>query len=777
MRACCDGGVPGLLAATGSGEVWIVGIQPGREELKSGRPFTGPNGELLSATLASIGFDMDGFTLGNILCGPNCSANKGLVRFAQEVREYKPKLVVTLGAPACELLLDNKLGLLRGQMVRRGDIWYMPTVQPIAALQGAGASVGNDLIRDFRKIPHILRFEEKPYRYHVCESSEEAQEALDNLPRDRDVCIDIETDEVSSKGEDQQNAWDHKLTCFGVGTSDSAVVIPAEYSEGLTWPTDVKWGGHNAWSFDRAGIQRYLSQTIDIHWDTLLESYALDERRASSINTPLHRLKPLCREYIGAGFWEQGKKEDEYKYNALDVINTCRLKERFDPMLAADGVGNVYSDIMIPASHMLSDAQIYGCKVDVNEMARILIDWMPKLQANLDRLRAMAIEYGWPADAKPINPNSPKQLSVLLYDIIGLPQGYNTGRSTAKAILDELDHPFIDELKTHRTLDKMLSVYIFGVRDDLKHDGRLHPKPLQHGTVTGRPAYTDPPVQTIPQEHTVGSLAELRRMFVPTSDEYVIVEADYAQLDIWMAACLSGDPNMLHDLQDPYWPNGAPDFHSRVTEYVLGANPLHASLSIGSPERAYWENRRFAAKKVTFGPMFMEGPNGLADKHTGIGCSVQEARKHLNNWYRRYATFREWQLSIVREARTNGELVSIFGRKRRFPLILDARSDRQAGNFPIQSAESDCTLTSAIELHPHLLKLDSHILWLVHDSIVMEVAKAHFDTVIQLVHFIMTKPRAHGLLGVPVEIKSGPNWYDTHKVEIPTHTHKELQIA
>lgn len=751
---CCSDGVLGR--GPMPAQVMAIGIQPGNDELRTGYPFTGQNGKLLKGTLKSIGIDSDTLYYDNVLCGPTCTAKVGLARLATSIEQVNPTLILTLGAPATELLLGEKLGATRGQMLHRQGRYWMPIVQPIAALQGAGSPVGNDLIRDLSKIPFILDFAThsyKPVEYTIVVNKDYAQQILDGLPHDKPVAIDIETTELTTE---QENPFDHELMCIGIGNEDFAYVFPASVCNGLTWPTNIQWLGHYAYGFDRPAIKRFLGVDLPIVWDTLLASYALDERRNSSINTPLHRLKPLCREYIGADNWESGKKEDIYKYNAHDVVHTARLHTRLTALMLKDNVYGLYTNILLPASKVLGDAQIYGGKIDIDEMARLMHTWIPKLNAQLLELQSLANAYGFLGT---LNPNSPKQVGTLLFDILGLP-----GSSTAKEVLNELDHPFIQKLQDYRSLHKMLSTYIDGIRDDIKYDGRIHPKVLLHGTVTGRLSYTDPPVQTIPQEHTVGSLAELRRMFIPSDEDHVIMEADYSQLDIWMAACLSQDSNLLEDLTGAYWPNGHADYHSRVTEGVLNGNPLYASYGHGSKELADWEYRRYMAKKVTFGIMFMEGAAGLANKNTGIGCTVGQAKLYLEKWFARYPDFARWQRATLKEAHETGELVSVFGRKRRMPLIVDHRAERQLGNFLIQSCEGDCDLTSAIELAPRLAHLDSHILWLVHDSIVMDVSRKYLDEVAQLVKYTMEKPRAPQLLSVPVEIKIGRNWFDTEKV-------------
>lgn len=733
---CCDNGLEGYGTP---GKVMIIGLMPGQAEMAQGKPFVGPNGQLLYAIIKAVGLRSDDFYFTNLYCNLNGNIDTCAPRLFREIVEVNPQLIITLGAPVCETLLNVKLGTVRGTLCKLGPCKAMPTVMPVSVLQGA-VTAGNDLIRDFSKIPHLLSLNYVEPTYSVIESIIRAQDILDSLPRDIPITLDIETTELDTE---QDNAWDYQLLCVGVGNTDEAWVFPADVAKQVTWPTDVKWLYHNG-PFDRAGMFQYTGQLIPIVHDTLLSSYALDERRVSSINTPLLKLKPLCREYVGAGFWEREKQADTYKYNALDCVHTARLHEHNMGRLYDDNVASLYHDIMMPAANMFSDAQLWGCKISVETMARLIIEWLPRLHARTVELQAMATSYGFPTA---LNPNSPKQLSVVLYQLLGLPGG----PSTAHDLLINLDHPFVDALLEHRQLDKMLSSYLEGTRDDIKHDGRIHPKSLQHGTGTGRQSYTDPPIQTIPQEHTVGSLAELRKMFIPTNDEYCIVEADYSQIEVWIGASLSEDQNMLSDLTTPFWPDGKADYHSRVTRDVL-------QVAVGSSE---WEAARFRAKKVTFGIEYMEGAQGLSHHTKGIGCSVFEAQQYIDNWFARYPDFRKWQQALITKCHKEGEIQTIFGRKCRKPIMLDHRQDRQVGNMPIQSTAGDCLLTSAIELHSILPNYDSHILWLIHDSIVFEVAKKYLEPALQAIKYVMTKPRHPQLPGLPVEIKVGyEDWFN-----------------
>lgn len=307
----------------------------------------------------------------------------------------------------------------------------------------------------------------------------------------------------------------------------------------------------------------------------------------------------------------------------------------------------------------------------------------------------------------------------------------------------------------HRELTIAETRYITGVWDDIKDDKRIHPTTVCHSTRTGRWSYKDPPMHQIPQDKVKGHpIGLVRLLFVPDDEDHVLLEADYQQIEIWVGAAFSECPAMFADLANNY--------HSVIASTVLGA----------SPNDNDWLDKRINAKKVTFGKMYREGIEKLSKKRVGIGCSKAEAQAFSARWDHRNKEFIDWQKRIDTQVLTTGELVTPFGRKRRFPIVMDHRQLRQAVNFPIQSTASDYTLSSALILHELLGQFDSRILLLIHDSILMNVARKHLQKVMDLVRETMETKWVDWIPSIKVDMKVGNNWFEAH-----SPTEKDLELV
>jgi DNA polymerase-1 len=498
-------------------------------------------------------------------------------------------------------------------------------------------------------------------------------------------------------------------------------------------------------------------------------SYSVDERPG------YHGLKGLAREYLGAGFWEADRKKTKgslsqlpkdvlYKYNAHDAAYTAMLVGVFKPWQLREQTRKVYEDIMIPAVNVFKEVQYHGCKVDKKRLGQFAREWGKWYFELEQELIDMARFYGWPAD-RDINLESTQQVAKFIYDILSLPMqpgkrgkgGQTVGaRSTSQETLEALSgaHPFIDKLLEFRHVAHQFSVYVVGLDRNLKNDGRAHATVRLHGTVTGRLAYTDPPLQTIPRPYKFeDTFGLLRQLFIPTDpDNMVIIEADYGKAEIWCAYNYSQDPQLIADLLSG-------DYHSTVAADVLG-----------KPYNQVTKRDRRDMKLITFGVMYGREAASLSD---GIQQTKEKAQDYIDGFFRRNSQYASYIEQTVREATTKGELVSTFGRKRRFMFIggsWDYRSTKQAVNYPIQSTTSDCTLSSFIELHEPLKAIGAHLLFTVHDSIILEAPKSRVEEACRLLHDVMTKERYPGLVRIPVELKVGPNWWaakEAHNCEDP----------
>lgn len=753
---------------TDRGGVVILGIAAGREEIKKRDVFVGPAGQLLNATLEAAGWSRDKVFCTNLCCFNNDEPTLEEItlcgpRLSAELNILQPKLLITLGSIVTNYITGYpKIGKVRGVPLYKNNSWAeytMPTYHPSAVLRGQHGMI-YDILRDLTKIPAILNYQGPPPKpnYTVVSSPVQAQVVLNSFKPGDLVALDIET---SNKDIEQIDAYVDKFLCLALQNGSNTYVFPADVCTDLKWPEDIKWLFHYG-QFDTVGLRKYFGISLPICEDTLLASYALDERsgRQSGIAGGIHRLKPNVREYCRAGFYEENVhrnslESDEvdklHEYNACDAYFTHELLYVQKPKLERENLQNLYYNMLIPAANMYAETQFKGVRIDTRKYGELALKWIPKMHGLETELVLMARDLGYPGL---INLKSPKQLSNFLYQILGLPGGPSTDIDH----LNTLNHEFVDKLIIYRLVQHHVDNYVVAIADDIKHDGYVHPSSLLHGTVTGRPSYRNPPVQTITQDYNpiLGpELAEFRSIFIPDNDDYVIAELDYAQLEIWMAYGHSHDQQLYTDLTSEYANTGKPNFHSRVAVDILHAVDDHSSA---------WNSARFRSKKVTFGVMYMEGPNTLSHPRFGIGCSVNEAKLHINNWYKRYSTFKAWQDFRIKQAINDGELTTVFGRKRRLPLMLDDKPRRQAGNYDIQSVGSDYLLTSAIELHNLLNQYDSRILFTVHDSIVLHIAKKYLGQVLALAREIMTQPRIANMPAVNIEAKVGSNWYEVKPV-------------
>lgn len=796
---CCPKCVPGY-GSIDDGVV-IVGIAPAQQEAKEGKPFMGQNGKLMDSVLRYTGWDRSRVYCTNVICHPIKNTDPDLqdiasygqcfARLEQELLLAKPRLVIPVGSAACQYFTGMKVGKARGVPVfnKQRGYYIMPTFQPVAALQG-DPSVIHHLVRDFAKIPMILEWPQdgsiKDVNYEIIRTRNAAQRILRTIPTDTLVSLDIETD---SEFVNIIDIHRDRLLCLAVSYyavdtgTQRTYVFSRQACDNLVWPNNVQWCYQNG-PFDQKGMYKYLGVELPISHDTLLMSYALDERGGrDEIHDSyggIHGLGPQADEFCGAEFYKDKMKpghkrpaelseHDLYKYNAYDAGYTARLANRYVPLLREQDVWNLYHDRLLPLDRAFAEINYAGVPVDRKRLQDLILDWGPKFLNGEEALVNLAEEYGFPGR---INLNSYPQLSKFLYNILGL----DGGPSTARDIIEELDHPFIDALLTHKRLDHIWKHYIIpGVRS-IKMDGRVHPNTLIHGTTSGRLAYVDPPLQTLPQKYTVGDYAEIRSIYVPESTDYIIMEFDYSTVEIWIAAGLSQDQHMLNAL-------ASGDYHSATARDVM-CLPID---TMDDAERSY---SRQMAKKVGFGVIYDIGAATLSKPKTGINSTVAYAQQVIDTFYEVNHEYRDWTKRTISQARQQGELVTPFDRHRRFRLFVDKKQERQAINFPVQSIANDYTLSALLELHfgqtlqdiaqdkprpkqTELQRLGSRILWGIHDSIVLQVSKAHQEETYYYVKSIMEQQWLDDMPHGRIEAKAGPNLYDT-KVYDPT---KELVTA
>lgn len=801
---CHEAGIRGY----GNSEpgVIIVGIGPGKDEAeRTHKPFTGQSGKLLDAALEHANWPRNRVYATNVICWNNNKPTTleveacGL-RFRTELLDLKPKLIVTAGVIANETVMGRKRPKGSRGSITWSDYWHayvLDTHHPSAALQAQSMSMVQDLIRDLAKIPLALSWPRDGSASNVVwrrvSSLTEAQRTLDALPRDgRPVTLDIET---SNPDAEEIDAFSDALLTLSISYNDengkeintvfpkaifpdcvrngTHIRVPSGtcrcglFQQPLLWPLGVHWT-FQAGQYDIPGLYVYFGQILPLKDDTMLLSYGADERPG------YHGLKPLAREYCAAGFYEAQVKPF-YKgkmhlladsvveeYNAKDSAYDLRLVPILEKKCRDDDTYTLYRDLLLPAMNTFIRSQIRGINVDQAVLQDLAYGgptsdgWFRRYIRMQRDLQLEAREIGWPDDT--INIDSNPQMARFFYQILGLEPTRFTKKlgkpSVDKEALEKMDHPFAAKIRDFRTLDTMVD-YVFQVTNNLKYDGLLHPSAFVTATRTGRTAYRNPAMQTLPKDYTVGAdYARLRDIIIPHNPlTHGILESDYNQIEVWLAYFFSGDPILGEHL-------ASGDVHSATAEGAFNVS-RHAFTG---PQ---WDVYRQNAKKVRFGLQYGEGAEKLASpRPVGIGGTVRDAQFFINNFWKTYNVHYKWLLSMQRKAMDEGYIRTPSGRVMRFPVILDHKQLRQAINAPIQTTASDYNLQSMIELEPLLVEYNSYIILNIHDALVVEYDLRYEREVAELVRTIMETPR-FGFPTVHVEQKIGPSLGKVRKLAAP----------
>ncbi len=353
------------------------------------------------------------------------------------------------------------------------------------------------------------------------------------------------------------------------------------------------------------------------------------------------------------------------------------------------------------------------------------------------------------------NINSPQQLSVVLFDELHLlakrQKRTSAGhRSTRQSELQKIrkQHTIIDTILEYREIQKLLSTYIDNLPAMLDANHRLHTSFLQAGTSTGRMASHNPNLQNIPNHGQ--RAASIRNMFI-ASHSYVFVGLDYSQIELRIAAILSGDEKMLSI------------FHTdRDVHKEIAARVFHVSLDEVD------DDMRRKAKIINFGILYGMGVQALKQQ---IGTSLDEARDFYQRYFKEFNQLAQYLENTKETARKDGYTETLFGRRRYFPEIrsslpyVRAQAERMAINAPIQGTQADIIKIAMIRVQNTLskknLETNTHLLLQVHDELVYEVSITKMEEIIAIIahtmETVLTKEQSKGI-ELRTEIKTGDTW-------------------
>ncbi len=474
-----------------------------------------------------------------------------------------------------------------------------------------------------------------------------------------------------------------------------------------------------------AALRRHSIELRGVEHDTLLYAYLLDPTETS------YELEKLGARHFGARL--SGSPAE-----SADVLGQMapRLAERVEQ----EGLGSLYRTAELPLVPVLADMEAAGVLVDVEELARL----SEQVGRHLDELTAEIYRLC----GTEFNINSPQQLSHVLFDKLNLPQPVKYGRgkvrSTAADVLEDLAESFDVPRKVleYRQLAKLKGTYIDALPSLAGADGRLHTSFHQAGTATGRLSSSDPNLQNIPIRSELGR--EIRAAFV-AQPGWLIVSADYSQIELRLLAHLSQDPVLLEAFAR------GEDIHAHTAELVFGVPPLMQTA----------EHRR-RAKVINFGIVYGLSAFGLAQQ---LGIDKGEAQQFIEEYFARYKGVKQYIQKCLEEARKTGVVRTILGRRRPIPDIgsrnanLRGFAERTAINTPLQGSAADLIKLAMIRIHRELKErgLRSRMLLQVHDELVLEAPEAELEDVRRLTKTAMEQAQK---LSVPlvVEVGVGRNW-------------------
>ena len=452
--------------------------------------------------------------------------------------------------------------------------------------------------------------------------------------------------------------------------------------------------------------------------DVMLAAYALNPQR------PGFDAGSLCRQEGVEGF-------DGHPATAIR-----RLALEQQRQLAENGLNDIYQKIELPLAYVLRDMEREGFLVDADALRALGVEFKAQIARLTDEIAQMA-------GGERINLNSPKQLGELLFGKLGIPSPKKK-QSTNAEVLEQLagDWPICGKVLEYRKYQKLESTYIDALIPLRDENGRVHTRFDPVGTATGRISSAEPNLQNIPVRTELGKA--IRGAFVARPG-WVLVDADYSQIELRVLAHMSGDPTMIHAFRENQ------DIHARTAAEVYGV-PLEDVTG----------QMRSASKAVNFGIVYGISEFTLAKN---IGVSRWEARDFIDRYFERYPGVKAYMDGAVKKGHEQGYVTTLMGRRRYLPELMSPNyavrsfGERCAMNSPIQGTAADIIKLSMIAVDRALKEggFEAKLILQVHDELIVEAPEAEAGAVRDLLRRCM---EGVVTLDVPLrtDISIGGDW-------------------
>lgn len=477
-----------------------------------------------------------------------------------------------------------------------------------------------------------------------------------------------------------------------------------------------------------------------LHIPVAEQEHCFDATVAAYLLNPLksdYTYEDVAREQLHLMLDEKADMQKKACYEAYTAFAAAGpLKEK----LESTGMYGLFRDVEMPLVFTLYHMEQEGVKVE-GEALKVYGD---QLGGRIVELEKEIYELA----GETFNINSPKQLGVVLFEHLGLPNGKKTktGYSTAADVLEKLapDHPIVAEILEYRQLAKLKSTYADGLANFIAEDGRIHGKFNQTITATGRISSTEPNLQNIPVRVELGRL--IRKVFVP-KEGCVFIDADYSQIELRILAHCSGDKQLIQAYRE------AQDIHRMTASQVFHV-----------PFDEVTDLQRRNAKAVNFGIVYGISSFGLSQD---LSITRKEAAQYIDNYFETYPGIKKFLDDQVAHAKENGYVVTLFGRRRPVPELKSSNfmqrnfGERVAMNAPIQGTAADIIKIAMIGVDRELKNrnLKSRLILQVHDELLIEADQSEVEEVKEILKQQMEQAAE---LEVPliVDMHTGHTWYE-----------------
>lgn len=615
----------------------------------------------------------------------------------------------------------------------------------------------DEIVRSESDVVRGKNIQNTPHNYTLVENNEAIDGLVAVLLKQKEICFDTETSSLDY----------FSLSIVGLSFSFNSgtgyyIPCPEDFEKAknichkfkpiLEHVSIIKIGQNI--KFDMLVLKRYGVEVRAPLYDTMIAHYLVEPDMKHGMDylsetylgyTPVH-----IEELIGKKGKNQGSMRDVpidkiAEYASEDADITFQLKQVLAPMVEKHEVDGVLKDIELPLIPVLADMEYEGVKIDVD----YLNAYSKELEQDMLKYRSAIFEIA----GLEFNLDSPRQLGDVLFGHLKLPVDKKTAtgqHSTNEEVLSKLalEYPIAEKILEYRELTKLKSTYVDALPQMVNvKTGRVHTTFNQTIASTGRLSSIGPNLQNIPIRTERGQ--RVRKAFIARDSEHILLSADYSQIELRLAAEISGDENMLEAFRQGL------DIHQATAARVY--NVALADVT---------KEMRSKAKMVNFGIIYAISAFGLSQR---LGIPRKEAAELIENYFIQYPKLRNYMSETLEFARHNGYVKTLMGR-RRYLKDINSRNftvrgfaEREAINSPLQGSAADLVKLAMIQIHEEFKRqnLKTKMTLQVHDELVFD---AHQDEV-DLIKPIIREKMIHAIktqVPLEVEIGIGSNWLDAH---------------